>query len=209
MRIIDISMPIYTGMIYYPGDPGARIEPVLRIAQGDIANLSALTMGTHAGTHVDAPHHFEGGPQTVDRMPLEVLVGPARVVDLTGVQGFVSAGDLEEAGVAGAKRLLIKTTNSRLLSQPDFTADYVSLADDAADLLVERGVRLVGIDYLSIERFKSKDYHVHHTLLGAGVAVLEAVDLSEVQAGDYELVCLPLKIQGGDGAPARAVIIER
>jgi len=197
-------------MVFYPGDPGAVIEPVLRVAEGDVANLSELHLGTHAGTHVDAPHHFMGGPETVDRIALERLVGPARVLDLTAVAGLlITAADLQQAGAAGAERLLLKTVNSRLWAQPEFTAEYVSLADDAADYLVAEGVKLVGIDYLSIERFKSDDYHVHHTLLGASVVVLEGVDLSDVSAGEYELVCLPLKVVDGDGAPARTILIER
>lgn len=209
MQILDISVPIYTGMVFYPGDPGAAIEPVKRIAQGDAANLSRLELGSHTGTHVDSPHHFENGRTTVDRIPLEVLIGPARVVDLTGVETFISRQDLEEAGAAGAQRLLIKTSNSKLWASPEFTAEYVSLADDAADYLVEEGVKLAGTDYLSIERFKAEDHYVHHTLLGAGVIILEGLDLTEVEAGDYELACLPLKVLDGDGAPARAVLVKR
>lgn len=209
MRIIDISVSIYTGMVFYPGDPGAVIEPVHRIAQGDIANLSELRLGTHTGTHVDAPHHFKGGPETVDHIPMEFLVGSAKVLDLTQAIGLISQKDLEQAGAASTERLLLKTTNSKLWAQPRFTAEYVSLADDAADFLVKLEVKLVGIDYLSIERFKSDDFHVHHALLGAGIVVLEGIDLSEVEPGEYELVCLPLKIRDGDGAPARTILIER
>lgn len=209
MEIIDISVPVYTGMVFYPGDPGAVIEPVNRIAQGDVANISQLTLGSHTGTHVDAPHHFKNSGATVDRLPLQVLVGPARVVDLTTCARFISRRDLEAAGADGVARLLLKTVNSRLWAQPEFSRDYVSLADDAADYLVEARVRLVGIDYLSIERYKSEDFHVHHALLGAGVTVLEGIDLTGVPPGDYELVCLPLKIMDGDGAPARVALIRR
>ncbi|MHB1390232.1 MAG: cyclase family protein [Thermoleophilia bacterium] len=208
MEIIDISVPVYTGMVFYPGDPGAVVEPVNRIAQGDVANISQLTLGSHTGTHVDAPHHFNNDGATVDHLPLDVLVGPARVVDLSASVDFIQRSELEAAGAGGATRLLLKTANSRLWAQPEFSWEYVSLADDAADYLVEAGVLLVGIDYLSIERYKSEDFHVHHALLGAGMTILEGIDLTGVEPGDYELVCLPLKIMDGDGAPARAVLIR-
>ena len=209
MRIIDISVPIYTGMASYPGDPGAVINSAQSIAQGNAANLSQLSLGSHTGTHLDAPHHFEKGGITVDRVPLETLVGPARVIDLTDAGSQISANNLEAAGAAGAERLLLKTSNSRLWAQPDFTPGYVSLSDDAANFLVEKELKLVGIDYLSIERFKSPDHYVHHTLLAAGVLILEGADLSGVEAGEYEIVSLPLKIAGGDGAPARTILIKR
>lgn len=209
MQVFDISVPVFTGMVSYPGDPGAAIEPVSRIAQGDTANLSLLRLGSHTGTHVDAPHHFENGRATIDRVPLEVLMGPARVVDLSGVDALISRQDLEEAGAAGAPRLLIKTSNSRLWANPEFATGYVSLEDDAADWLVDEGIKLVGADYLSIERFKSDEHYIHHRLLGAGVIIVEGLDLIEVEAGDYELACLPLKILDGDGSPARAVLVKR
>lgn len=209
MRIIDISVPIYTGMVYYPGDPGAVIEPVRRIAQGDDANILQMQLGSHTGTHVDAPHHFKNGLMTVDNIPLEILIGPVRVVDLSSAETSIHRQDLEDVGVSGAERLIVKTANSRLWPDPEFKADYISLADGAADLLVEEGMKLIGTDYLSIERFKSDDYYVHRRLLEAGVIILEGLDLTAVDAGDYELVCLPLKIMDGDGAPARAVLIDR
>lgn len=206
LRIIDISVPVYTGMVYYPGDPGAVIEPVLNIAQGDSANLSRLRLGSHTGTHIDAPRHFEKNGVSVDRVSLATLMGPCRVADLTGAGDFITSEDLEEASTRGCERLLLKTQNSKLWANPEFTADYVPLSDDAAKYLVETGVKLIGIDYLSIERFKSERHPVHHELLSAGVIILEGIDLSEVAAGHYNLTCLPLKILDGDGAPARAVL---
>jgi arylformamidase len=208
LQIIDISVPIYTGMVFYPGDPGAVIEPVRRIAEGDVANISELRLGSHTGTHVDAPHHFENGKITVDRIPLDTLIGPARVVDVTEAETFIFREDLEKAGAGGAERLLLKTTNSRLWAQMEFDKEYVSLSDDAADFLVERGVKLVAVDYLSIERYKSESFYVHHSLLRQGIVILEGIDLSEVDAGEYELACLPLKILDGDGSPARAVLMR-
>lgn len=206
MEIFDISVPVYTGMACYPGDPGAVIEPVRSIAQGDIANLSSLRLGSHTGTHVDAPRHFENKGEPVDRISLQVLIGPAKVVDLTGAGEYITEEDLEGADTRGVERLLLKTRNSQLWAQPEFIKDYVPLCSDAARYLVETGVKLVGIDYLSIEQFKSDRHPVHHGLLGAGVIILEGVDLSEVPAGEYFLTCLPLRIVDGDGAPARAVL---
>jgi arylformamidase len=196
-------------MPFYPGDPGADVQTHRQISRGDVANISELRLGSHTGTHVDAPNHFEDGRETVDLLPLDVLVGQARVIDLTEVESSISRDHLEGADIEGVTRLLIRTTNSGLWSLPDFNEDYVSLSTGAATYLVELGVRLIGVDYLSVERYKSVNFAVHHTLLGAGVVVLEGVYLGAISAGEYELVCLPLKIRGGDGAPARAILIER
>lgn len=209
MSIIDISVGIYNGMPFYPGDPGAEIRPHHQIVKGDVANLSELHLGSHTGTHIDAPRHFidEGAP--VDKLPLDVLVGPARVIDMTRVKSSILKKDLEDAGIEGVERLLVKSTNSALWEAAGFQRDYVSFSAEAAGYLVESGVQLAGIDYLSIERFKSETHPVHHSLLEAGIIILEGVDLAGVEAGDYDLVCLPLKIVEGDGAPARAVLVTR
>ncbi|HDZ59260.1 MAG TPA: cyclase family protein [Actinobacteria bacterium] len=208
-RIIDISVPLYTGMVSYPGDTKPEIIPNKGISAGGTANLSELRLGSHSGTHVDAPHHFLDSEETVDKLPLTALMGPARVLDLTGVEGAVTKGDLESAGMAGAERILLKTSNSSLWGSAEFTRTFVAMDDESADYAVGQGVLLIAIDYLSIERFHSDTHHVHLTLLGAGVIIIEGVNLHDVEAGDYELVCLPIKIRGGDGAPARAVLIER
>jgi len=207
--IIDISVPVYTGMQFYPGDPGAEIVSSTQISQGDIANISLLKLGSHVGTHVDAPRHFLDSGDPVDRISLDTLVGPARVLDITGASSSIEREILEDAGLEGISRILLKTSNSSLWKSDVFSKEYVSLSGSAADYLVELGVALVGIDYLSIEKFRSEDFHVHHSLLGAGVIVLEGIDLSEVEAGDYDLVCLPLKVRDADGAPARAILITR
>ena len=206
-KIFDISVPVFTGMVVYPGDAGAEVNPVREISRGDAANLSELRLGSHTGTHVDAPRHFVEAGATIDMMPMHLLVGRARVLDLTAVEAEVGPADLTAAGIGGAGRILLKTTNSALWSQAEFSKEFVSLSPAAADFLVERGTLLVGIDYLSIERFHPPVHRVHEALLKASVAVLEGVDLSGVPAGDYRLACLPLKIRGGDGAPARAVLI--
>ena len=208
-QIIDISVPVYTGMVSYPGDYGAFVEPFRQISEGATANLSKLKLGSHTGTHVDAPRHFIEGRNGVDELSLEALVGPAKVLDLTGASGELSAADLEGAGLDGAERVLLKTANSRLWESAEFSKDFVALGDEAAAMLVDRGVRLVGIDYLSIERFHSATHNVHRSLLEASVIILEGLDLGHVEAGDYELACLPLKIRNGDGAPSRAVLVKR
>lgn len=207
-EIIDISVPVFSGMVFYPGDPGAEITESRSIAKGDVANITRICLGSHTGTHVDAPYHFKDGRETVEMLSLETLMGPARVVDLGKAAIEITRFDLEAAGIQGVKRLLLRTRNSELWDLPGFERDYVSLADDAADYLVEQGVRLVGIDYLSVERFKAGTFHVHHTLLGAGIVLLEGINLAEAAPGDYELICLPLKIRNGDGAPSRAVLIR-
>lgn len=208
-RIIDISVPIYTGMVYYPGDAAVSVEPGMQISNGDVANLSQIHMGSHSGTHVDAPHHFIDEQDTVDDLPLDVLLGPVKVLDLTGVSGGITSGDLAGAGCEGAERVLFKTSNSMLWARDDFERAFVFLADDGADFLVEQGIRLAGNDYLSIEQYGSETHYVHRTLLRAGIVILEGVDLGRVEPGEYEIACLPLRVRDGDGAPARAVLIER
>ncbi len=217
-RILDISVPLHTGMVFYPGDTEPAIEPGKQISHGDTANLSEIRLGSHSGTHVDAPHHFIDGEATMDDMPLQSLVGTARVLDLTGVTGGIEAADLEAAGIRGegsatgdqgaAGRILLKTRNSGLWADSGFHEDFIALGDSGADLAVELGLKLIANDYLSIERFHSETHYVHRRLLEAGIVILEGVDLRQVDAGDYELLCLPLRVRGGDGAPARAVLRE-
>ena len=204
MEIIDISVAVRPGMITYPGDPDVRLERVRSIADGSGYNLSRLDFGLHSGTHVDAPLHFVERGAAADALPLDVLVGRACVVDATGVETELSAAAL--AGLAlpdGCERVLFKTRNSELWRRGEFSSDFVSLVEDGAATLVQRGVRLVGIDYLSIG-----DEGAHRTLLGAGVVALEGLDLTGVAPGEYLLVCAPLKLAGAEGAPARALLIR-
>jgi len=199
MRIIDISVPLREGMVTYPGDPVVRLERAASIADGDVVNLTRLDFGLHSGTHVDAPVHFIDDGTGVDEIPLDALVGPCHVVEVP---------DLSESSAAaapeGAERVLFKTPNSELWSRDEFSEDFAMLDGAAATLLVERGVRLVGVDYLSVG-----DEAAHHALLGAGVVPVEGLDLRGVEPGGYELVCLPIHIVGADGAPARAILVER
>jgi len=206
MTWIDVSLPVRTGMVVYEGDPVVRIERVADIGRGDLANLSRMELGTHTGTHVDAPSHFIADGAGVDALPLDVLVGPAVVADASSVPGDIDAAVLAAIGVPpGTKRLLLKTRNADLWDLGRFTRDYAGVAADAAAELVARGVRLVGIDYLSIAP-SGDPAPTHRTLLEAGVVVVEGLDLRPVAPGRYELACLPLRIEGADGAPARALL---
>jgi arylformamidase len=206
-RVLDISVPNRVGMHVYPGDPVLRVEPVRRIASGDVCNLSLLTMGSHTGTHVDAPYHFLADGPRLGEVALDRMIGEALVADLRG-RAAIDAAVLETVtALRPGDILLCRTDNSARWASPEFRRDFTYLTEDAATLLVERGVRAVGIDYLSIERFGSADFPVHHRLLGAGVFVIEGLDLSAVEPGRYTLVCLPLKFSELDGAPARAVLL--
>jgi arylformamidase len=210
MPIFDISVGIdSTGTPVYPGDPGIEIVQHAAIARGDAANVTLLRFGAHTATHVDAPAHFiEGAPKVAD-LPLDALVGRARVVRLADDVRAVGAGDVERFVPPGTERVLFKTRNSAFWSgrRGEFQPDFTYITGAGAHALAERGVRLVGIDYLSVERFKSENFETHTTLLSRGVVIVEGLDLSAVGAGEYELICLPLKIEGGagDGAPARAI----
>ena len=202
MEIIDVSVPIHPGMVTYPGDPAVRIERVSAIADGAVANLSRLDFGAHSGTHVDAPVHFVDGAPSAESLPLEVLIGRARVVDATAVDRQLDEAALAELDPRG-DRILFKTRNSELWARDEFADDFVSLTADGAAFLLARGVRLVGIDYLSIG-----DEAAHLALLRAGVVTIEGLDLRQVDAGEYRLVCAPLKLVGSDGAPARVLLLR-
>jgi arylformamidase len=198
VEIFDVSVPLREGMVTYPGDPQVHIERAASIAGGDVVNLTRIDFGLHSGTHVDAPVHFIEDAAGVDAIPLDALVGPCEVVE---------AQDLSPASVTAApvaERILFKTPNSALWARDEFVDDFARLDGDAARLLVERGTRLVGVDYLSVG-----DEDAHHALLEAGVVPVEGLDLRGIEPGSYELVCLPLRVVGADGAPARAVLIRR
>ncbi|MEX2237095.1 MAG: cyclase family protein [Dehalococcoidia bacterium] len=206
MELIDISVPIRPGMIVYEGDPDISLELVSSIAGGGICNISRIEAGVHTGTHIDAPYHFIDGASAVDQAPLEALIGPAYVVDAALADTDIDAATLAGLEIpAGTQRLLLKTRNSRLWDLPAFSRDFVGITEDGAQWLVKQGVRLVGIDYLSVAPFL-EPIPTHQVLLAAGVVIVEALDLREVEPGEYELFCLPLRLVGADGAPARAVL---
>jgi arylformamidase len=197
-------------MPVYEGDPGVRIESWKALDRGNSANVSDLHLGAHTGSHVDAPAHFISGARRIDTLRLDVLIGPARVVRVPDEVTEIGSDLIAQSNLTGVERVLFHTRNSVFWEETEFRRDFTYLAAEAAQRLIGMGVRLVGIDYLSIEKFKSGDHKTHLTLLGNNVIIVEGLDLREVPAGDYELICLPLKIAAGsgDGAPARAVLRE-
>ncbi len=213
MKVHDVTLTLRPGMTTWGDEPGLTITPLRRIAKGDSANVSLISLGDHTGTHVDPPIHFIEGGGGVDKLPLDALLGPCVVLGYDG-QGHVSGEWLDFAHVpANASRLLIKTRNSELWRDPThgYTREFVAVNASAARWCVAHGVRLVGVDYLTIEPQgpEKAGYPTHTTLLGAGIVIVEGLDLRDVAPGAYELVCAPLKIADGDGGPARVFLIER
>lgn len=208
MQLYDISAQLGPGTPVFPGDPPVELAPVSRADGGRSFGVSRLSLSTHAGTHVDPPAHLIPGGLTIDQLPLTTLVGLCRVIDV-GARRIITAAFLEGLGLeAGIARLLFKTANSALWDIPGVQSDNVHLDATAAEWLAQRGVALVGIDYLSVDALTSAELPAHHTLLSAGAVLLEGLDLRAVAAGEYQLACLPLKLRGGDGAPARAVLMR-
>lgn len=208
MRTYDITLTISPNLPTWPGDPGVELERVEKIEDGANANVSRVDMGVHTGTHVDAPFHFLQDGITVDQINLSLLTGRAYVLHLPEVD-VITASVLEDAQIPPrTRRVLFKTRNSDYWAKEEvaFQTDFVGLSEDGAEYLVRRGVKLVGMDYLSIAPYK-KSRPTHEKLLAAGVVVVEGLDLSEVSQGRYTLYCLPLKIAKSDGAPARAILI--
>jgi arylformamidase len=210
VKIVDISLPLKTGMAAWPCSPGFEMTWVDRIESGDDCNTSRISCDTHIGTHIDAPLHFVENGQTVDQIPLERLIGPCRVVYLPGLTQIDAQGLDSIELPAGTQRLLLKTDNSnpQLINQKSFQQNFVSLTTGGARWLVEHSISLVGIDYFSIGSY-SNGVKTHQVLLEADVVVLEGLNLSKVEAGDYELICLPLRMVGAEGAPVRAVLRKR
>jgi arylformamidase len=194
-------------MHVYPGDPTLEQTQVRAIARGDVANLTHLALGVHTGTHVDAPAHFIDGAPTLEQVPLDRMVGPARVLDLRGLAA-IDAAALARHEIAAGDIVLFRTDNSERWAAPGFQRDFTYLTPDGAAHLAARDVKTVGIDYLSIEQFGSTTFEVHKLLLGRGIFIIEGLDLRGVTAGPYLLACLPLKLEGVDGAPARAVLMR-
>ena len=203
---IDVSVPLRTGMVYWPGDPRVSIERFKDQRRGDSSTASVLSMSGHTGTHMDAPLHCLIGGKSLDRMPLEAVIGPARVIEIRDRES-IKVDELRPHRLRRGERILFKTYGSaRRWRQPEFDRTYVYVTPEAAELLAARGVRTVGVDYLSVGGFKKNGAQTHQALLGAGVWVIEGLNLSRVQPGRYDMIALPLLIAGGDGAPARAVL---
>ena len=205
--IYDISVPVVDGGLVYPGNPPIEIKPQQEVAKGGSSNVSSLSFGSHTGTHVDAPKHFFDSGATIDQVPLDVLMGPAMLICMNDDVMAVGETELRTHELKGHTRVLIKTRNSGFIRDRDFVKDYTYLAPDGAEYLVSLGVRLVGIDYLSIEQFHSGHHKTHKTLLEKAVVIVEGLDLSAPPAGPYDLRVLPLRLAGLDGAPARAVLV--
>lgn len=202
---IDISVPLRDAMVHWPGDPAVSIRRARDMDRGDTVNLSQISFGAHTGTHMDAPLHFLPLGDGIDTVPLETVMGRARVLEIKDEES-IKPEELARHRIRRGERILFKTGNSpRAWQSGGFVEDFVYISDSAADYLVDRGVRLVGVDYLSVGSAKGGSY-VHKTLLGGGVWLIEGLDLSPAPAGKYDFVCLPLKLVGGDGAPARAVL---
>ena len=207
-RIIDISAPVVNGGLVYPGNPAIEITPQQSIAKGASANVSSVLVGSHTATHVDAAKHFFDDGEAVDMLPLDRLIGRATVLEFADDVMQIGAKELDGQPLEGARRVLLKTRNSALLELDEFTRNYTFLAPDGAELLAERGVELVGIDYLSIEQFRSGHHRTHRTLLERRIVIVEGLQLGGVAPGVYDFICLPLRLAGMDGAPARAVLLE-
>ena len=207
MKLVDISVPIRTAMTVYRGNPPVRIRPAMTLRK-DHVNLSELCLGSHTGTHVDAPSHFIKSAKGIDQVDLDRFIGPAWVADLRRVRGGIRAVDLDRARIPrGSRRILLRTSNSRLWHPARaFRMDFVYLAPDGADWMLDHGVRLVGIDYLSIEGYGVEGAPTHHRLLGAGIPILEGLDLFNVKPGRWQMAALPLRIQDGDAGLTRAVL---
>ncbi|MFC1971232.1 cyclase family protein [Chloroflexota bacterium] len=203
---IDISVPLRNTLVHWLGDPPVNIKRVKDMERGDNANLSMISMGAHSGTHVDAPAHFILRGEGIDRMPLNTMVGRARVIEIKDTESIKSA-ELLQHHIRRGERILFKTRNSSHVWRVDeFVEDFVFISHDAANFLIDRSVRCVGVDYLSVGSFKTGGSFVHSTLLRSGVWIIEGLDLSRVEPGKYDLICLPIKLEQGDGAPARAIL---
>lgn len=210
MKIYDVSLTISPNLPVWPGDPAISLERIQKMEAGATANVTQMNMSVHVGTHVDAPYHFLGGEtMTVEMLPLQMLTGRAHVLRIPNEVDLITAEVLEKAEIPSrTRRLIFKTRNSEYWASgaPEFQKDFVSLSPDGAQFVVDRGIRLVGIDYLSIAPF-TDGRPTHQILLEAGIGVIEGLNLSEVSPGRYTLYCLPLKLANSDGAPARVILV--
>ena len=204
---IDVSLTLKSNMVHWPGDPPFSIERVREMDRGDTVNLSKITMGAHSGTHVDAPVHFIKGAKGVDRLLFDLLIGPARIIEIADTD-TIKEKELAGHGIKKGERILLRTRNSikKILYSDTFSEDFVYMEKGAAEFLVTRGIKTLGVDYLSVGGYKKNGSDVHRTLLNAEILVIEGLDLTEALPGDYNMICLPMKILGSDGAPARVIV---
>ncbi len=203
---IDVSVSVRNGMVHWPGDPAYHIQRVQDQKKGDVCTVSRVSMGVHTGTHMDAPRHFLENAATIDEMPLDATVGPARVIQIRDRKS-IHREELVEHQIESNERVLFKSANSDALwNKDEFDENFIFIARDGAEYLVERGIRVAGVDYLSVGGFHEDGVETHQALLGAGIWVIEGLNLSGVEPGLYEMICLPLKLIGAEGAPARAIL---
>jgi len=203
---IDISVPVQSGMVHWPGDPEIKVEQIKEIERGDACNVSHLSLGAHTGTHMDAPLHFIAKGISIDKLPFEATIGAARVIQIADKES-IKPDELRSQRIKAGERILFKTRNStQSWRTNEFDEDFVYISKDGAQFLADRKVQTVGVDYLSVGGYKRDGVETHHALLGAGIWVIEGLNLGKVKPGEYELICLPLKLQGAEGAPARALL---
>ena len=205
MKLIDVSVPLDAQLPTYPHNTPFSVEPIKRLARGDSSNVSTLHMSAHSGTHVDAPRHFFDNAPGVEALALELMLGRARVVEIS-VRSGIGASELAELDLSDDIRVLFKTSNSRLWGSPDFHTDYVGITASGAEHLIAHGIKVVGVDYLTVEEFKKPGAPAHHALLGGGAIIIEGLNLRDVEPGIYDMLCLPLRVVGADAAPARVVL---
>ncbi|MEM3399739.1 MAG: cyclase family protein [Candidatus Micrarchaeia archaeon] len=206
LKIYDISMGIYEGMAVYPGDPPVKITRV-KVMPANSSNVSLISMGSHTGTHVDAPAHIMNGAITVDSLPLEKMCGPCRLLDLMDVDGGIERQRIEKENIQEGEIILLKTKNS-LHGYSDFREDFIHITPECAEFLAKTRIKALGVDYLSVQKYKAGNNFVHTAIINSGIILYEGLVLSNIKPGRYFFVGLPLKIRGCDGAPARCILIE-
>ncbi len=206
---IDVSVPLHNKMHHWPGDPPPYVTTHVSTAKGDVCNVSAFFMSSHTGTHMDAPLHFLHGAKTMDDLPFDAVIGPARVVEIKD-KTAIAPRELKKLKLRKGERVLFKTRNSaKSWSQPEFDKDFIYISKEGAEVIADAGVQTVGVDYLSVGGFYKDGIETHHILLGAEVWIIEGLDLAKIKPGNYDLLCLPIKFQNGDGAPSRCLLRKR
>ena len=206
---IDVSVPLHTGMVHWPTDPSVRIERIADMNQGAVCNVSKVEMCAHVGTHMDGLNHFIKDGAPLDTVPFDAVIGPCRIIEMKDTDS-VKTEELKKHNLRKGERILLKTRNSkRQWWDEDFDTRFVHISKDAAQHMVERDIRTIGIDYLSVGGYERDGVECHQVLLGAGVWIIEGLNLTKVRPGKYDLICLPVKIRNSDGAPARAILRSR
>lgn len=208
MKTIDVTRPVFTNMTVYPGDDGVLIERVSSISSGKKANISSVHMGVHTGTHVDAPLHFIDGGKGIDQLDISLFTGKVTVID-AGTEKHITRRILENISLNGIKAVFFRTVSSKISLDKPFDMDYACLEPDAAEYLVKSGVRVVGTDSLSVEKYDSQDFTVHKMLLSNEVLIVEGLCLKDVVQGQYDYICMPILLKGSDGAPARVMLLQK